>query len=86
FFVYVVLVNAFNSIDGVDGLAGGVGLIAAVAYGSWLFLAGDVALSLLAFVLAGALLGFRSSTSTRPGSSWATAGRSSSVPSCPYWL
>ncbi len=58
FFVYVVLVNAFNLIDGVDGLAGGVGLIAAVAYGSWLFLAGDVALSLLAFVLAGALLGF----------------------------
>ena len=58
FFVYVVLVNAFNLIDGVDGLAGGVGLIAAVAYGAWLYLAGDVALSLLAFVLAGALLGF----------------------------
>jgi UDP-GlcNAc:undecaprenyl-phosphate GlcNAc-1-phosphate transferase len=58
FFVYVVLVNAFNLIDGVDGLAGGIGLIAATAYGSWLYLAGDVALSLLAFVLAGALLGF----------------------------
>lgn len=58
FFVYVVLVNAFNLIDGVDGLAGGVGLIAALAYGAWLYLAGDVALSLLALVLAGALLGF----------------------------
>lgn len=58
FFVYIVLVNAFNLIDGVDGLAGGVGLIAAVAYGTWLYLAGDVALSLLAFVLAGALVGF----------------------------
>ncbi len=57
-FVYVVLVNAMNLIDGVDGLAGGVGLIAALAYGAWLFLAGDVALSLLAVVLAGALLGF----------------------------
>ncbi|MBK7946514.1 MAG: undecaprenyl/decaprenyl-phosphate alpha-N-acetylglucosaminyl 1-phosphate transferase [Flavobacteriales bacterium] len=57
-FVYVVLVNAMNLIDGVDGLAGGVGLIAACAFGTWLFLAGDVALSLLAFVLAGALLGF----------------------------
>ncbi len=57
-FVYVVLVNAFNLIDGVDGLAGGIGLIAALAYGSWLYLAGDVALSLLAFVLAGALVGF----------------------------
>lgn len=58
FFVYVVLVNAFNLIDGVDGLAGGVGLIAAVTYGMWLFMAGDVALSLLAFVLAGSLLAF----------------------------
>ncbi len=58
FFVYVVLVNAFNLIDGVDGLAGGIGLIAALAYGMWLYMAGDIALSLLAFVLAGALIGF----------------------------
>jgi UDP-N-acetylmuramyl pentapeptide phosphotransferase/UDP-N-acetylglucosamine-1-phosphate transferase len=58
FFVYVVLVNAFNLIDGVDGLAGGIGLIASLAFGVWLFLAGDVALSLLAFVLAGSLVGF----------------------------
>lgn len=58
FFVYVVLVNAVNLIDGVDGLAGGVGLIAATAFGTWLYLAGDVSLSLLAFVLAGALVGF----------------------------
>lgn len=58
FFVYIVLVNAFNLIDGVDGLAGGIGLIAALAFGTWLLLAGDVALALLAFVLAGALAGF----------------------------
>ena len=58
FFVYVVVVNAMNLIDGVDGLAGGIGFIAAMAYGTWLYLAGDVALSLLAFVLAGALLAF----------------------------
>ena len=58
FFVYVVLVNAFNLIDGVDGLAGGIGLIAALALGTWLLMAGDVALSLLAYVLAGALVGF----------------------------
>jgi UDP-GlcNAc:undecaprenyl-phosphate/decaprenyl-phosphate GlcNAc-1-phosphate transferase len=58
FFVYVVLVNAFNLIDGVDGLAGGVGLIAAMAYGIWLVWAGDIALALLAFTLAGALIGF----------------------------
>jgi len=58
FFVYVVLVNAINLIDGVDGLAGGIGLIASLAFGIWLLQAGDVALSLLAFVLAGALAGF----------------------------
>ena len=58
FFTYIVLVNAFNLIDGVDGLAGGVGLISAFAYGTWLFWAGDVALALLAFTLAGALVGF----------------------------
>ncbi|MDX9749947.1 MAG: MraY family glycosyltransferase [Flavobacteriales bacterium] len=58
FFVYVVLVNAFNLIDGVDGLAGGVGLVAALAYGLWFYFAGDVPLALLAFVLAGALVGF----------------------------
>ncbi|HRH38090.1 MAG TPA: MraY family glycosyltransferase [Flavobacteriales bacterium] len=57
-FVYVVVVNAINLIDGVDGLAGGIGLIAATAYGTWFLLCGDVALAPLAFVLAGALLGF----------------------------
>lgn len=57
-FTYVVLVNAFNLIDGVDGLAAGIGLIAASAYGLWLYWAGDVALALLAFTLAGALVGF----------------------------
>jgi UDP-GlcNAc:undecaprenyl-phosphate GlcNAc-1-phosphate transferase len=58
FFVYVVLVNAFNLIDGVDGLAGGIGLIASLAYGFWLLAAGNIALALLAFVLAGALAAF----------------------------
>ncbi len=58
FFVYVVLVNAFNLIDGVDGLAAGIGLISASTYGAWLYLAGDVSLALLAFVLAGSLVGF----------------------------
>ncbi|MBS1581112.1 MAG: undecaprenyl/decaprenyl-phosphate alpha-N-acetylglucosaminyl 1-phosphate transferase [Bacteroidetes bacterium] len=58
FFTYIVLVNAFNLIDGVDGLAGGIGLISALAYGFWLYWAGDVALSLLAFTLAGSLVGF----------------------------
>ncbi|MCB0773992.1 MAG: undecaprenyl/decaprenyl-phosphate alpha-N-acetylglucosaminyl 1-phosphate transferase [Flavobacteriales bacterium] len=58
FFTYIVLVNAFNLIDGVDGLAGGIGLISAATYGTWLYWAGDVPLALLAFTLAGALVGF----------------------------
>ncbi|MGV9012388.1 MAG: glycosyltransferase family 4 protein [Flavobacteriales bacterium] len=58
FFTYISLVNAFNLIDGVDGLAGGIGFISASAYGMWLYMSGDVALALLAFTLAGALLGF----------------------------
>jgi UDP-N-acetylmuramyl pentapeptide phosphotransferase/UDP-N-acetylglucosamine-1-phosphate transferase len=82
---YVVLVNAFNLIDGVDGLAGGVGLIASMAYGTWLYLAGDIALSLLAFVLAGSLVAFLVFNWHPAGSSWAIAVRSSSEPSLPYW-
>ncbi len=58
FFVYIVLVNAFNLIDGVDGLAAGLGLIASSALGLWLYMAGDIALALLASVLCGALVGF----------------------------
>lgn len=57
-FVYIVVVNAFNLIDGVDGLAAGVGLISSTAYGFLFFMAGDYSHSLLAFILAGSLLGF----------------------------
>lgn len=58
FFTYIVLVNAMNLIDGIDGLAGGIGLISALALGSWLYLAGNIPLALLAAVLSGALIGF----------------------------
>ena len=58
FFIYIVLVNSVNLIDGIDGLAGGVGLISSLALGTWLYLAGNVPLALLAAVLAGSLVGF----------------------------
>lgn len=58
FFIYIVLVNSINLIDGVDGLAAGIGLIAAMAFGTWFYLAGNVPDTLLAVVLAGALLAF----------------------------
>lgn len=57
-FTYVVIINAFNLIDGVDGLAGGVGCIASVAFGIWFLLAGSMIDAIIAFSLAGALLGF----------------------------
>ncbi|MGB0882650.1 MAG: MraY family glycosyltransferase, partial [Vicingaceae bacterium] len=55
---YIVIINAFNLIDGVDGLAAGVGLIASTAFGFWFYYAGDWTYAVLAFSLAGALLGF----------------------------
>lgn len=57
-FTYIVVVNAFNLIDGSDGLAAGVGLITACFFGTWFYLTNQFDLSLLSFVLAGALLAF----------------------------
>lgn len=57
-FTYVVVINSFNLIDGVDGLAGGVGCIAATAFGIWFLLLGSMVDAIIAFALAGALLGF----------------------------
>jgi UDP-N-acetylmuramyl pentapeptide phosphotransferase/UDP-N-acetylglucosamine-1-phosphate transferase len=57
-FTYIVIVNSINLIDGVDGLAGGVGFIAASTFGVWFYSTGDLPLSLLAFSLAGSLVGF----------------------------
>ena len=55
---YTVIVNAINLIDGIDGLAGGVGLIAAIAMGTWFYFAGANEHAVLAFALAGSLIGF----------------------------
>jgi len=55
---YTVIVNAINLIDGVDGLAGGVGVIACSAMGIWFYYAGAVEHAVLAFAMAGSLLGF----------------------------
>jgi UDP-N-acetylmuramyl pentapeptide phosphotransferase/UDP-N-acetylglucosamine-1-phosphate transferase len=57
-FTYIVIVNAFNLIDGVDGLAGGVGFLVSIAFGIWFYLSGDEVYGVLAFSLAGAILGF----------------------------
>ena len=57
-FTYIVVINAFNLIDGVDGLAAGVGFIASSLFGLWFYYAGDMVYAVLAFSLAGALIGF----------------------------
>lgn len=50
--------NAFNLIDGIDGLAGGIGFLSLVMLGYFLTVSGQPNLGLLAFSLAGALVGF----------------------------
>jgi len=58
FFVYIVVVNAFNLIDGVDGLAAGEGFLIGILFGVWFYLSNNIAIALLAFTLSGAMLGF----------------------------
>ncbi len=58
FFVYIVVVNAFNLIDGVDGLAASEGLLIGVLFGLWFYLNDNLTIALLAFTLSGAMFGF----------------------------
>ena len=51
-------INAFNLIDGVDGLAGTVGFIISLALGIISLLRSDLTDAMLAFAMAGSLLGF----------------------------
>jgi UDP-N-acetylmuramyl pentapeptide phosphotransferase/UDP-N-acetylglucosamine-1-phosphate transferase len=50
--------NAFNLIDGIDGLAGGLGFMSLVTLGIFLTISKDLSYAMIAFSLAGALLGF----------------------------
>jgi UDP-N-acetylmuramyl pentapeptide phosphotransferase/UDP-N-acetylglucosamine-1-phosphate transferase len=52
------ITNAFNLIDGIDGLAGGLGFMSLLMTGLFLTLSGDAKSGLIAFALAGGLLGF----------------------------
>ncbi|MFM2138033.1 MAG: hypothetical protein RJA57_340 [Bacteroidota bacterium] len=52
------ITNAFNLIDGIDGLAGGMGFMSLLTLGIFLARCGDGPGSVIAFSLAGALLGF----------------------------
>ena len=54
----VFITNAVNFIDGVDGLAGSVITISSVTLGLISIATGDLVSSLIAFILAGSMLGF----------------------------
>ncbi len=54
----MALVNALNLIDGIDGLAGGIGIVVSSLLGIWFWHTGFIALSVMAFSLSGALIGF----------------------------
>jgi UDP-N-acetylmuramyl pentapeptide phosphotransferase/UDP-N-acetylglucosamine-1-phosphate transferase len=54
----IVVINSFNLIDGVDGLASVLGLITMLVFGSYFYYIGLQAYSLLAFAMAGSLIGF----------------------------
>src|SRR5690606_26427623 len=58
FLLIIVLSNSFSLIDGLDGLAGTLSLISLSFLGTWFYLAGMVAYSLLSFTLVGGILSF----------------------------
>lgn len=54
----VGITNAFNLIDGLDGLAAGVAFIVSLTISTISFLKGDLAIAVMALLLAGSVLGF----------------------------
>ena len=57
-FTIIVITNSFNLIDGVDGLAGCLGLLTTLVFGCYFFYVGQIMYSVMAFSLAGSLVGF----------------------------
>ena len=57
-FTVIVITNSFNLIDGVDGLAGSLGLVTSLVFGSYFFFVGQLMYAVMAFSLAGSLIGF----------------------------
>lgn len=57
-FTIVVITNSFNLIDGVDGLAGTLGLVTSLVFGSYFLYVDQLMYAVMAFSLAGGLIGF----------------------------
>ena len=58
FFVFLLVVNAYNLIDGIDGLASTIGIIASLSFGIFFVLNAQPFLALVSFTLIGAVIGF----------------------------
>lgn len=57
-FVIIVIINAFNLIDGINGLSGGLGTLISIVFGLWFLKVDSIELAMVAFALAGSLVGF----------------------------
>lgn len=57
-FTVIVITNSFNLIDGVDGLAGSLGLLSSMVFGVYFVYAAQPMYAVMAFALAGSLIGF----------------------------
>jgi UDP-GlcNAc:undecaprenyl-phosphate/decaprenyl-phosphate GlcNAc-1-phosphate transferase len=57
-FTVLVIINSFNLIDGIDGLAGSLGLLTMIIFGTYFLYAGQIMYAVMAFSLAGSLIGF----------------------------
>jgi UDP-N-acetylmuramyl pentapeptide phosphotransferase/UDP-N-acetylglucosamine-1-phosphate transferase len=56
--IFIFLINSFNLIDGIDGLAGSISIISSLIFGLIFFQGGDHFLTLVSFILVGAMSGF----------------------------
>ncbi|NOT91367.1 MraY family glycosyltransferase [Ferruginibacter sp.] len=57
-FTIIVITNSFNLIDGVDGLAGSLGVLTTLVFGTYFFYVGQLTYAVMAFSLAGSIIGF----------------------------
>lgn len=57
-FVFILVINALNLIDGIDGLAGSITIISSTSFGILFLLNGHYMMTLISFILVGALVGF----------------------------
>ena len=57
-FTILVIVNAFNLIDGINGLSGSISTLISITLGIWFYLSDHIALAMVAFALAGAVVAF----------------------------